>query len=248
MNGAAVLLALRETNSWKGLCDAYGVNPNANDSFVFWLSSKLGELRSLGLVEFEGDAGRPETITAPIRVQDHWSKVQMALGGPKLKDIAELADPGALAVRPAFPLQGTAVQLVQVFVVMPFAEAMKLIYDDHIKKSARSLGLTVARADDFFTTHALINDIWAAILAAEIVIADCTGRNPNVFYEIGMAHVLGKKVVLITQSKEDVPVDVGHIRYIVYSNTPRGMGEFETRLEQTLRNELGLNATASAQI
>jgi hypothetical protein len=73
-----------------------------------------------------------------------------------------------------------------------------------------------------------------------VLIADCTGRNPNVCYEIGVAHTLGRTVILITQSKDDVPFDLQSIRYILYENAPRGMPLFGQSLKQTLRKELGL--------
>jgi hypothetical protein len=55
------------------------------------------------------------------------------------------------------------------------------------------------------------------MLRSRVVICDCTGRNPNVFYEIGIAHTLGREVILITQNPEDIPFDLRHLRsaYIV---------------------------------
>jgi len=125
-----------------------------------------------------------------------------------------------------------------IFMVMPFLESLKPVYDDHIRNVAKKMKLTIARGDDFFTTQSIISDIWNAIYSCKIVIADCTGRNPNVFYEIGMAHTLGKPVVLISQDKNDIPFDVQHIRYIVYEFTPRGMSDFEERLKSAIKHIL----------
>jgi hypothetical protein len=86
-----------------------------------------------------------------------------------------------------------------------------------------------------------MEDIWDAINAARAIIADCTGRNPNVFYEIGLAHAVGKPVVLITQKGEDVPFDLKAIRYIEYEYSPRGMKTFEDSLTKTLIEELKLS-------
>ncbi|MDQ3816463.1 MAG: hypothetical protein M3362_02080 [Acidobacteriota bacterium] len=117
---------------------------------------------------------------------------------------------------------------------MPFLPALRPVYDDHIRKLALEMGLTVGRADDFFSTGSIVQEIWSAINQALIVIADCTGRNPNVFYEIGIAHTLGKNTVLMTQSIEDVPFDLRHLRVITYEYTPRGMVDFEHKLQSTL--------------
>jgi hypothetical protein len=79
---------------------------------------------------------------------------------------------------------------------MAFSPDFKPIYVTHISRVVQKLGLTVGRADDFFTAHFVMADVWTAVYRSRVVIADCTGRNPNVFYEIGMAHTVGKPVIL----------------------------------------------------
>jgi hypothetical protein len=122
----------------------------------------------------------------------------------------------------------------EVFVLMPFVEEMKPIFDDHIFKVCQRLHLSVKRADDFFGTRAIVNDIWSAIVFSRFVIADLTGKNGNVFYELGMAHAIGKDAIIISQNTDDVPFDLQHLRIIVYNYTPPGMQEFERKLACTL--------------
>ena len=124
---------------------------------------------------------------------------------------------------------------LDVFVLMPFKDDMVPVYEDHIKPTCASMGLTVRRADDFFTADSVVQDIWQAIAGARLIVADCTDRNPNVFYEIGLAHTIGKPTVLLTQRAEDIPFDLRHLRYIEYQLTPRGMKEFETKFKQTVQ-------------
>lgn len=124
---------------------------------------------------------------------------------------------------------------LDIFVLMPFSDEMRPIYEDHIKGITKHLGLHVARSDDFFTNGSIMADIWSAINHTSIVIADCTGRNPNVFYEIGLAHAIGRSTILITQSIEDIPFDLRHLRVIVYDFTPRGMKQFEKTLENSIK-------------
>lgn len=121
---------------------------------------------------------------------------------------------------------------------MPFSSDLKEVYEDHIKNVAASLKLKIARADDFFSASAVMQEVWTAICKSRLIIAECTGRNPNVFYEIGLAHTVGKSVILITQNIEDVPFDLRHIRYIPYEYTPHGMKKFEVNLANTIRTEL----------
>jgi hypothetical protein len=122
----------------------------------------------------------------------------------------------------------------KIFVLMPFRADLKPVYEDHICKVAKHLQLDVGRADDFFTTGSIMSDIWGAIKYADLIIADCTERNPNVFYEIGIAHAIGKDTILISQSIEDVPFDLRHMRVIQYELTPRGMPKFEEKLAKTI--------------
>lgn len=137
-----------------------------------------------------------------------------------------------------FTEEQKSVQWPQVFVLMPFAEKFRPIFDDHIKKVIAELQLTIERADDFFSTGAIVNDIWTAINNADIIIADCTGRNPNVFYEIGIAHAVGKETILLSQSNDDIPFDLKHLRVIVYEYTPRGMKKFEAALSSMVEKAL----------
>ena len=106
----------------------------------------------------------------------------------------------------------------------------------HIRKVAKKLDLTVVRADDIFTGNPVMSDIWKAINRARIVVADCTTRNPNVFYEIGLAHTIGKPVVLLTQDDKDVPFDLRHVRFIKYDFTPRGTAKLEETLGRTIES------------
>jgi len=152
----------------------------------------------------------------------------------RLKNYSE----NSIICSPIFGAPSKSLVNSDVFVVMPFLKELKPVYDDHIRNTVQSMHLTVSRGDDSFTAQSVMSDIWSAINSCRIVIADCTGRNPNVFYEIGMAHTLGKPVILISQNKDDIPFDIQHIRYLLYDFTPRGMIEFEKKLAVTIRNEI----------
>jgi hypothetical protein len=130
---------------------------------------------------------------------------------------------------------------------MPFADELAPVYHDHMKAVADKLGKTIARADDFFTTEEIVPEIWTALLKTKLVIADCTGRNANVFYELGLAHAIGRRAIVTTQNISDIPFDLSHRRYIKYDMTPRGMKKFEMDLERTIRETLSdVDTIASA--
>ncbi|MBV4460414.1 hypothetical protein KVG96_20860 [Pseudomonas sp. COR58] len=98
--------------------------------------------------------------------------------------------------------------------MMPFAGFGGIYHA--IQGAAANNLMRCHRADDIWENHAIIQDVVDLIDRSSIVVCDCTNRNPNVFYEIGVAHALGKEVILITQSGGDVPFDLAHIRHIRY--------------------------------
>ena len=90
------------------------------------------------------------------------------------------------------------------------------------------------RADNVWKNNAIIQDVVSLIDESRIVICDCTGKNPNVFYEMGIAHTLGREVIVITQNKDDVPFDIRHLRYIHYTTNSEG----RSKLTQDLQNRI----------
>jgi hypothetical protein len=98
----------------------------------------------------------------------------------------------------------------------------------------QSQGFTIERVDEVYGTDPIIDDIWIGINSAAFVIADLTTRNGNVMYEVGLAHTVGKPVVMLTQAIDDVPFDLRHYRCILYEYTPKGMRALEEKLAKTL--------------
>ena len=126
-----------------------------------------------------------------------------------------------------------------VFVLSPFHEPFNTIYTDHISPSVESIhGLRCLRADDIYDNRPIMEDIWRFTNEARLLVAELTGRNPNVFYETGIAHTVGKDVILITQSMDDVPFDLKHLRCVVYEYTPRGIKTLEDNLKNTIGSVL----------
>ena len=230
---ANVLLQIRDRGAtdWVSLRRVLSVHPRDHSSATF-LARAVRQLVEAGLLVADQEAWM---AGGSLRLSDQWHKLQATLG-IRLSWLVALEDESSVLVQPFFgaPHQNDECHALDMFVAMPFSEALRPVYDDHIKAVAHRLGLAAKRANDFFTIHSIVLDVWSAIWNARVVVADCTGRNPNVFYEIGIAHSIGKPVVLIAQSADDVPFDVRHIRYIEYSFTPRGMSEFELRLADTL--------------
>jgi hypothetical protein len=103
------------------------------------------------------------------------------------------------------------------FVMQPFAPPHGDYYEKIYKPAIEKTGLQPVRADaEIFGTGKIIDQVWSGINAAKVLVAELTTRNPNVFYELGLAHALNKPVVLISSNEPDVPFDLQHIRVIYY--------------------------------
>jgi len=103
------------------------------------------------------------------------------------------------------------------FVMMPFASPLGEYYAKVYEPAILKAGLKAVRADDdIFGTGKIIDQIWSGINSAKVLIAELTSRNPNVYYELGLAHALRKPVVLVCSNELDVPFDLKHIRVIYY--------------------------------
>ncbi len=104
------------------------------------------------------------------------------------------------------------------FVMMPFASPIGGYYETVYKPAIEKAGLKPVRADnEIFGTGKIIDQVWSGINTAKVLVAELTSRNPNVFYELGLAHALQKPVVLISSNENDVPFDLQHIRVIYYN-------------------------------
>ena len=102
------------------------------------------------------------------------------------------------------------------FVIMPFSPEYDLVYRQLIKPAAETFGLKVLRADDIYSPGVITEQIRAAIHQSRICIADVSGKNPNVLYEVGIAHTLGKPTILLSQGAEQIPFDLVALRVVLY--------------------------------
>ncbi len=103
-------------------------------------------------------------------------------------------------------------------ILMPFGEDMPKSVLGAFERAVRGYGYEPWRSDKKHSQSFIMQDIWENINQAKFVIADCTGRNPNVFYELGIAHTIGKPVFMCAQRPEDFPFDISHIRHFVYNS------------------------------
>ena len=129
-------------------------------------------------------------------------------------------------------------QKPSVFCIMKFERDFDDLYKDVIKPQCDKLGFHAVRADECYTSSAIIQDIIREISNASIIISDITMDNPNVFYELGYAHALQKPTILLADidKRDRLPFDISGYRTIFYSNTIAGKKEIESHLRKYMEN------------
>jgi hypothetical protein len=125
------------------------------------------------------------------------------------------------------------------FVMMPFGKWFDNYYTDIYKPAIINSGLIPKRADDLYRPSSIVQDIWAYTKQSKIVLADLTDKNPNVFYELGLAHALAKPAILITSDISDVPFDLRALRVLDYDkNNPNWGIILKEKIENAIRETL----------
>ena len=170
---------------------------------------------------------------------------------PKLIDIGRDEGPGTQRAKP--PAQNTRSVSGHspssddtCFVMQPFAPPYGGYYDSVFKPAIEKADLKPIRADaEIFGAGKVMDQVWRGIGSAKILLAELTTRNANVYYELGLAHALGKPVVLVAADGEDVPFDVQHIRVVYYDvNDPFWGQKLIDKVAENIRSALANPAEA----
>jgi hypothetical protein len=127
-----------------------------------------------------------------------------------------------------------------VAVMMPFEARFDSVYTT-LQQAATEAGMRCLRADDIWVNNHIIDDVINLIWRARVVVADLSSRNPNVFYETGIAHTLGREVIQIAQSIEDVPFDLRAIRSQTYLNNGEGLERLKAQVVERLNHLTSAN-------
>jgi hypothetical protein len=144
-------------------------------------------------------------------------------------------------------------------VLMPFDRPFEKIFNETLKPSLENVGFTVKKADNIFFREeestsistgaytssltpadrfsnpriiSVMERIWLLINQSRLLVADVTGKNANVFYELGIAHTIGKDVIVISQEQKDIPFDIQYMPFIIYGKDKEG----QEKLRQDIEN------------
>lgn len=125
------------------------------------------------------------------------------------------------------------------FVMMPFGSWFDRYYREIYVPAIKEAGLEPIRADELFSTGSVVEQIWEQVTKSKVLLADLTDKNPNVFYELGLAHAARKPVVFTAAKIDDVPFDLRHLRVIVYEvREPDWAAKLKKLITDYLRNTI----------
>lgn len=125
------------------------------------------------------------------------------------------------------------------FVMMPFKDPFDLYYETIFKPAILKANLEPVRADDLFRPSVIVGDLWQMIQDAKVLLAELTTKNANVFYELGLAHAIGKPIVLVSETMDDVPFDLQQLRVLPYDkNDPEWGADLRNRITKSIKETL----------
>lgn len=150
------------------------------------------------------------------------------------------------AFSPIFGANSYPIQDNLVFVLMPFQARLDTIYTSIVKPAIESeLKMICRRADEITGNNPIMQDLWKSICEAKLIVADLTGFNPNVMYELGISHTLGKPSLLLYQEEgatAKFPFDLAHIRRVNYKDSAAGGAKLRADLVASIRSMLAFES------
>jgi hypothetical protein len=135
------------------------------------------------------------------------------------------------------------------FVICPFHDPFDEYYLEIFQPAIRDAGLNPLRADEIFSPGIFMRDVVAGISDSLVVLAELSGRNANVFYELGLAHAYSKPVIMVTQEKDAVPSDLQGLRWIGYQTQSVHWGrDLQQSIKETITTCLKATAVERARL
>lgn len=125
-------------------------------------------------------------------------------------------------------------KLKKAFVIMPFSNPFNEYYENIYKPALENFNYIVKRVDELAAPHSIMSDIQKSILEADLLLCEMSAKNPNVFYELGLAHAIGKPVILISRTSEEIPFDFKQIRIILYNDSDENKGTWRPELREKI--------------
>ncbi|MBF6165511.1 hypothetical protein IU486_12085 [Streptomyces gardneri] len=121
------------------------------------------------------------------------------------------------------------------FVISPFGDPYDSYFGEIFGPALEKAGMVAKRGDSIFRAGNVIRQIWDLIEESSVILADVSEQNANVYYELGLAHALGKPCVLITRDTSSIPFDLRNQRHLEYrTQRPRWADVLEREIVQAV--------------
>lgn len=125
------------------------------------------------------------------------------------------------------------------FVLMPFREPFNRYYSTIFEPAVKAVNLKPLRGDSLYRPSPIMGDVWKMTQDADVLLAELTTQNANVFYELGLAHAIGKPVILVSETMDDVPFDLRPLRVLTYDkNDPAWGAQLKLKITESLKEIL----------
>ena len=213
----------------------YDIGENSSDEFKIWFHTvdfeKLAKLKYIDDEEEYNNVLKESYNTWRIFIYPDLYFLDKTGKAEKI-DIREF-----MFVNPVFKERDFKVDYDKVFIAMPFNDdKYNLIYNKYIKPILKKMYYEAIRVDEKTNPGDVMEFVWKEINESAFVIADASIANPNVLYEIGIAHTLGKEVIILTDSPDKVPFDIKKNRYLSYSiYDEKSIKEMKQKLESAIK-------------
>ncbi len=205
---------------------------------VINLKLRRGEIHGVVLAEFFRQIQKELDTRAGVKIRAAKPEVFEDISQTKLEEASRAPD--------ASTLLSSSSNLC--FVLMPFSKPFDDVYRAVIVPAVQQAGLEVMRADEMLAPGSIMEQIRSAIQQSRLCIADLTGRNPNVLYELGIAQTLGKPCILLTQDMDNVPFDIRQHRVIQYDLQFMTLDRVQTDLVRSIMMALGTDRLDEARL
>jgi len=120
------------------------------------------------------------------------------------------------------------------FVLIPHTKEYDELFYQYIKPAMEVHGLNVLKADNIFKPGNILSQVWAQIRTAELIVADVSGQNSNVIFELGLCYGIQRCPILLTRNPEELPFNIRNLRYITYENTAAGAFKLKADLDTSV--------------
>lgn len=213
----------------------YDIGENSSDEFKIWFHTvdfeKLAKLKYIDNEEEYNNVLKESYNTWRIFIYPDLYFLDKTGKAEKI-DMRQF-----MFVNPIFKERDFKVDYDKVFIAMPFNDdKYNIIYNKYIKPMLKEMYYEPIRVDEKTNPGDVMEFVWKEINESAFVIADVSIANPNVLYEIGIAHTLGKEVIVLTDSPDEVPFDIRKNRYLSYSiYDEKSIKEMKEKLESAIK-------------